>query len=92
MTGYAIAPQAAIQITQDDYGDVTLVQNGVSITVSANNLATLVEILSISSATRRRSHRISIRSLTTISRPRHHRPHPCPTPNGSGAIEQNTRP
>lgn len=45
MTGYAIAPQAAIQITQDDYGDVTLVQNGVSITVSANNLATLVEIL-----------------------------------------------
>jgi hypothetical protein len=43
--GYMIGPQVAIEVTTDEYGDVTLRQGDASITVSANNLATLIEIL-----------------------------------------------
>ena len=42
-TGYIIAPQAAIEITTDDYGDVTLAQGGNRIVIRSS--ATLAEII-----------------------------------------------
>ena len=45
VAGYIIGAQAAIEVTLDEFGDITLRQDDCCITVSANNIDLLIDIL-----------------------------------------------